>query len=272
MRSASAVSTSSTNAARSTATDPSSFTLLLAALACGTSLDGATVIVTVAVADSGPSHPGGGPPQLSGSPRSVTLYVKLVVPLKSWAGVNVVAVAEPSAAGGCVAISYVRSPSAVSRSSTKSARFRATGVSSLVGRLPGDAVGVSLTGLTVIEMVSVVDVSVPSHPGGGPPQSSGSPRSMTLYVKLVVPLKSWAGVNVVAVAEPSAAGGCPTISYVRSPSAVSTSATKSARFRAAGVSSLVVRLPGDAVGVSLTGRIVIDAVAGSESRAPSEAV
>ena len=49
--------------------------------------------------------------------------------------------------------------------------------------LPGSASGVSLTGLTVIDTVSVVDVSGSSHPAGAP-QLSGSPRSVTWYVKL----------------------------------------------------------------------------------------
>jgi hypothetical protein len=45
-----------------------------------------------------------------------------------------------------------------------------------------------LTALTVIETVCVLDVSGPSQPGAGTPQLSGSPRSVTRYVKLSGPL------------------------------------------------------------------------------------
>ena len=58
-------------------------------------------------------------------------------------------------------------------------------------RLEGlaEAVGASLTGLTVIVKVLVELVRTPSQAGGLPMQSSGSPRSVTLKVIRTVPLK-----------------------------------------------------------------------------------
>src|SRR5688572_27387514 len=47
--------------------------------------------------------------------------------------------------------------------------------------------GASLTAPTVIETVTVADVSGASHAGPGTPQLSGSPRSVTRYVKLSGP-------------------------------------------------------------------------------------
>jgi hypothetical protein len=74
--------------------------------------------------------------------------------------VYVVGVAVPCAGG--VTISYVRFALAVSTSLTSASRFSVSGVSSFVVRVAELAIGVSLTGSTVIETVAGADTCVPS--------------------------------------------------------------------------------------------------------------
>ena len=107
--------------------------------------------------------------------------MKLSVPLKSWPGVYVRAPPPPLRSPLAGGDHDVEGEVAVGSLHIGDQRREVDQQrpSSFTLRLVEAAVGVSLTGSTVIETVSVLDVSGPSQPGPGAPQLSGSPRSVT---------------------------------------------------------------------------------------------
>src|SRR5207244_10679562 len=127
--------------------------------------------------------------------------------------------------------------------------------------------------LTVIVTVCSVLVSAAEHAGRPPVQPVGSPLSVTVYLKVAVPLKSAGAVYVTVPFVPPAAtvpcpkAGCAVMVYVRLAFGVSTSETSGRRSTERGTaSSDVVAVPFWATGLSLTGLTVTVAVAAAEAR------
>src|SRR5882672_6140876 len=241
-------------------------------VALGASLTEATLIVSVAGNEVAPS-------------LSVTVKLKLVLPLKSVVGTNLRAAAwaavsavpattavTPSArnsvplAGKAVTVTNVIVPSI-----SVPPRLTAMVVSSFPLAAPGVALGASFTEVTLIVSVAGNEMA--------------HSLSVTVKSKLVLPLKLVVGTNVKPAASvgvsavpattgvvPSARNSVPSVGRaVTVTDAIVPSMSVPPRLMAMVVSSLPATVPGVALGASFTETTLIVSVAGSEV-APSLSV